>query len=221
MKRIGENSLFLQHRGKACRIARRQSHRLNEKRCEVGFLKPSPETPPKSIEIQRALTSTRTDDWLSNQVFSVHWWTLLILILAACFIWWRLLDKKRAKEVCLYAALSLIFSIALNEYGDEFILWDYPTDIIPVFPPLSSINLVLLPMVFSLVYQFSPPRRFVFWALAASAAICFVAEPLMSLGSLYRLLNWSYAFNFILFSLDAIIVRLLTAKAIKIASEVN
>jgi hypothetical protein len=179
------------------------------------------ETPPKSVEIQRFLTITRTDEWLKNQVFSMHWWTLLALILAVCIIWLKLLDKKRSQEICLYAALSFIFSIALNEYGEEFVLWDYPTEIIPVFPPLSSINLFLLPLVFSLVYQFSPPKRFVFTALAASAAICFVAEPLMSLGSLYRLLNWNYAFNFILFFLDAMIVRFLTSKAYKIAAEVH
>lgn len=178
-------------------------------------------TPPKSIEIQRILTSTRTDDWLKNQVFSTQWWALLAVNLAVCIIWWKLLDKKRAREICLYAALSCIFSIALNEYGEEFILWDYPIDIIPVFPPLSSINLILLPLVFSLVYQFSPQKHFAFAALAASAAICFVAEPLMSLGGLYRLLNWNYAFNFILFFLDAMIVRFLTTRAFKIASGVN
>jgi cbb3-type cytochrome oxidase subunit 3 len=191
------------------------------KRREVGFLKPSPDIPPRSIEIQRLLTTTRTDDWLKNQVFSAQWWTLLILLLAICVIWWKLLDKKRARETCLYAALSIIFSIALNEYGEEFILWDYPTDIIPVFPPLSSINLILLPAAFSLVYQFSPPKYFALAALGTSAAICFIAEPLMALGSLYRLLNWNYAFNFILFFLDAMLVRFLTVKAYKIAAEVK
>ena len=91
-----------------------------------------------------------------------------------------LLDKSRRMEICLYAPLALIIAMGIVEYGEELTLWDYPTDIIPIFPPLTSANLLMLPLSYSLAHQyFHTTGRFVVAVLIITGVICFVIEPLL------------------------------------------
>lgn len=175
---------------------------------------------PQSVQDQQDLTSLHIDEWLNNDVFKPRWWILLALVVVSLIIWWMLLDKSRLKETCLFAALGFIFVLALNEYGEELILWDYPTDIIAIFPPLSSINLIMLPLVYSVVYQrFTLKKHYIWATLIITAVLCFVIEPVFSWGNLYQLINWQYYFNFPLFVLIAILLRALTLKIFKITEK--
>ena len=172
-------------------------------------------TPP-DVGIQKQLTAIHIDEWLREDVFQIRWWILLVLLAVSVYLWWRAADKARLPEIVLYVALAIIVVMAKVEYGEELTLWDYPTDIIPIFPPLSSINLIGLPLIYSLVYQrFKTKKSFICVTLIVTAIICFVIEPLLALGGLYQLLHWKYCFNYPLYAAMAIIVR---AAVIKIST---
>jgi hypothetical protein len=167
----------------------------------------------KDVGIQKRLTSIHIDNWIKEDVFKLRWWLLIAFILISIFIWWYLLDKSRAYEICLYVALAAIFALGVREYGEELTLWDYPTDIIPIFPPLTSINLIILPLMYSLIYQYFSAKKSFLWAtLIATAIFCFILEPLFSLGGLYQLIHWKYYFSFPLYALMAIFIRVLVIK---------
>jgi hypothetical protein len=168
---------------------------------------------PESVDIQNHLTSIHVDEWLKSDVFKARWWFLLFLIIAAVVIWFISLDKSRLKEVCLFTALAFIIVLGLNEYGEELVLWDYPTDIIAIFPPLSSINLLILPLAYSLAYQhFRTTRSYMFAVLIITAVICFMIEPLLAWGDLFQLLRWHYSYNYPLFVAVALFLRYITQK---------
>ena len=86
---------------------------------------------------------------------------------------------------------SVIF-MGIDEYGEELVLWDYPIDIIPLFPALSSINLISIPLIYSQIYQRFKQKKFIYAVLISSAVICFVAEPLLTFFGYYDLINWHY-----------------------------
>ncbi|MFZ5973862.1 MAG: CBO0543 family protein [Bacillota bacterium] len=175
---------------------------------------------PKSVEIQKHLTSVHIDTWLKEDVFQIRWWILIFLVIASLIIWLILLDKSKRKGVCLFAALAFIIVLAINEYGEELALWDYPTDIIPIFPPLTSINLLILPLIYSLAYQyFETKKRFIWAALIMTTVVCFVIEPLLSWGGIYQLLHWQYFYSFPLFFFMALLVRYLTIKIDRITEK--
>ena len=162
----------------------------------------------KDVEIQKQLTAVHVDEWLREDVFRFKWWILLGLILVFIIVWWIMLDKSRLLEICLYAALAIIVLMAINEYGEELTLWDYPVDIIAIFPPLSSINLISLPLIYSLVYQyFKTWKRFIWAAVITSAVICFIFEPILSWGGFFELLHWRYFLNFPLYAVTFICIR--------------
>ena len=168
---------------------------------------------PKDVNIQRQLTEMHIKEWQQNDVFQAKWYLLILAVIVVWVIWWIFLDKSRFSEISLFVVFSIILFLGVHEYGEELTLWDYPTDIIPVFPPMSSINLVCLPVIYSLVYQhFSQRKSFILADIITSAAICFIFEPLLSWAQFYALLHWNYLFNFIIYAAITIFIRTVLTK---------
>jgi hypothetical protein len=164
-------------------------------------------TPP-DVEIQKHLTSLHIVEWVREDVFQFKWWLLLILLAVSLYAWWKTIDKSRLPEILLYAALTTIIIMAINEFGNELTLWDYPTDIIPIFPPLTSLNLTSLTLIYSLIYQrFKTYSSFIRATLIITVVICFAIEPILSFWDLYTLLKWQYYYGYPIYVLTAICVR--------------
>lgn len=172
---------------------------------------------PKSVEIQKQLTQIHINLWKQQVVFHPKWWLLILLLLLLVIVWWRVTDKSRLKEICLFLGLMIIISLGINEYGEELTLWEYPIDIIPVFPPVSSINLMALPLIYSIVHQyFKTWKYFTIAALIASMFICFILEPVLSRLGFYRLLRWEYYLGIPLYFTASVCVRAAVIKIKKI-----
>ena len=175
---------------------------------------------PKSVAIQKHLTSIHIDNWLKQDVFLLRWWLLLGLIFVALLLWWKLLHKSKLNEIFLFTVLATILALGLVEYGEELTLWDYPTDIIPIFPPLTSINLISLPLIYSLIYQYFRTKKSFLWAtLIITAVICFILEPILVWGDFYQLLHWHYFFSFPIYVLIALFTRTFVIKICKITEK--
>jgi len=179
---------------------------------------------PKSVDIQRELTDIHIQEWLREDVFHFKWWFLIAFLVILALIWWIMLDKSRSMEICLFVILSVIVFMGINEYGEELTLWDYPTDLIPIFPPLSSVNLISFPLIYSLVYQrFGKGKRFVYAVIITSAVICFLFEPLLTWGGFYYLIHWQYYFSFPIYTIVAIGIKAAVMKiyAIKEKNQIS
>lgn len=168
---------------------------------------------PIESEIQRLLTATHIDDWLREDVFQLKWWLLLSFSIFAVSLWWKLLNKKRLPEIALYAVLATIIIMGVDEYGTELILWDYPIYLLPIFPTVTAVNLALFPMIFSLVYQkFMTWKSYICASLVTAGLLAFIIEPLLTYGSFYQLLNWTYYYSFLLYIAIALLLKGLLSK---------
>lgn len=174
---------------------------------------------PQSVDLQRQLTADHIEIWLAEDFLKLRWWVLIILYIVCAVIWWILLDKRRLKEIVLFTALGYIAVLTINEYGQELILWDYPIDVLPVFPPFSSVNLLLLPPLYSLIYQrFSSSRSYIVAASVAAVLFCFALEPLLAWGRFFELLNWKYWLSVPVYIIMALLVRMFTVETLKITA---
>lgn len=172
------------------------------------------------VEVQWHLTSIRFGEWVQNDVFHFRWWFMLLLFLASAYVWWKTVDKSRLNEIILYTALIIIITLVLDELGEELALWDYPTDLFPLFPPLTAINLASLPMVYSLIYQhFKPWKKFIIATVVMAVIFCFVLEPLFVLGGLYQPLAWRYYYGLPIYTAMAICTKAVVMKFYKVARE--
>lgn len=175
---------------------------------------------PADVKIQKQLTSMRVNQWLREDLGHFKWFLLLAIFAVSVYIWWKLVDKKRLPEICLYGAFITIITLVLDEYGEELSLWDYPTDVLPIFPPLTAIDLASLPMIYSLIYQYFRSWKSFIWATLVMAAIfCFVFEPILVWGKFYQTLKWKYYFGFPIYTAMAIGVRLLVIRILAIVEK--
>jgi hypothetical protein len=176
-------------------------------------MQPLPTGVQQSEVIQGQLSKMHLDTWLKDDLFHANWWILIALVCIFVVAWFLLLKREGLRETCLFAAIVTILALSFVEYGEELILWDYPADIIPYFPSLTSINLILLPLAFSILYQrFRTWRSFLWAALIASAAVSLVVEPLLALGHLYELVNWRYYFSLPVYLILALAAKFFTEK---------
>jgi hypothetical protein len=172
------------------------------------------------IEVQWHLTCTRFGQWMQDDVFSFRWWLLLVMFMVSAFIWWKTVDKSRLSEILLYTVLVSILALTLDELGEELTLWDYPTEIFPLFPPISAVNLASMPIVYSLIYQhFRTWKSFIIATIIMAAIFCFILEPILVLGKIYQTLTWKYYYGFPIYIAIGICTRAAVTKFFKISHE--
>lgn len=168
---------------------------------------------PQDVEVQWQLTVARFDEWIKNGVFSFTWWSLLGLFIICVYAWWKLIDKSRLTEIILYAGLITIAILLLDELGEELTLWDYPTDLFPLFPPITAINISCMPSVYSYIYQcFRTWKSFTIATIIMSTIFCFVFEPIFVWAGVYQMLKWKSYYGFPIYVFIAIIVKSVVSK---------
>lgn len=165
------------------------------------------------IDVQKHLTSVRVDEWMYTEVFHLRWWFLLALFILSAWFWWKKVDKLRLNEIILYTALTTILVLTLDELGEELTLWDYPYDLVPFFPPLASVDLASLPMVYSLIYQrFRTWKSFIAASAVMAVIFCFVLEPLLVWTGVYQMIAWKSYYGLPIYIFIAVIVKALVNK---------
>ncbi len=173
-----------------------------------------------AVELQRLLTYLRINEWLQEDLFHFRWFFLIGVFVVSAFLWWKLVNKSRLPEITLHAGLTAIITLILDELGEELTLWEYPSDILAIFPPLSAVDLASLPMIYSLIYQYFTTWKSFFRATLIMATIfCFILEPLLVWTDFYQVLKWKYYYGFPIYILMAIFIRWLVIKIYALAEQ--
>ncbi len=166
-----------------------------------------------AVELQKLLTNLRINEWQREDLFHLRWFFLIGVFILATFVWCKLVDKSRLPEIILHAGLTTIITLVLDEIGEELTLWEYPSDIIAIFPPLSAVDLASLPVIYSLIYQYyNTWKSFLRATLIMAAVFCFILEPLLVWGDFYQLLKWKYYYGFPVYIIMAIFIRWMVHK---------
>lgn len=143
-----------------------------------------------AVQQQWQLSLMRISEW-KDVLFTLNWWILLALFALNLFLLLRLADKRRFSELALYTALVIIWVIVLDELGEEMSLWYYTVDIIPLFPPITAIDISCLPLLYMLIYQYTKRwSSFLIASAVMSVVFCFVFEPVFVWSGIYRMLAW-------------------------------
>jgi hypothetical protein len=175
-----------------------------------------------AVELQKLLTDFRVNQWLQDDLFHIRWWVMVGLFATSIFTWCKLVDKTRLPEIILHNGLTTILTLILDEFGEELVLWDYPVDVLPIFPPLTAVDLASLPMIYSLIYQYcSSWKSFLYATILMAAVFCFVLEPILVWGGFYQLLKWKYYYGFPIYIIMAIFIRWLVIRIYSIAEKAN
>jgi len=173
-------------------------------------------------EMAKELTQARIENWLGHEFGSWRWWVLLALLTVPWFIWYKLADKKKLPELSLFGLIIMVFTITLDEFGYELILWSYPAEVIPIFPRLTAIDYTVVPIFYMLIYQYFPTWKSFYWALGAmSILFSFVVEPIIVKLGFYMLIKWLYWYSFIIYIIMGLLARWITRIFVDITQKAN
>lgn len=155
----------------------------------------------------------RIDNWWETDFNTPAWWFLLVIFFISLAVWWRLVDKSRLLELSFYGFVVMTVSIWLDQAGYELGLWYYPVDLIPVFPPSTTIDYVTLPVTYALIYQYCRSWKSFLIATALMAGVfSFVIEPLLSKFGFYVVVKWNSYCSFPVYIAIAIVMKAIVEK---------
>lgn len=170
------------------------------------------------INLQKQLTNLEHQYWMDNVVFTFNWWVLLCIFIAPWLIWWKLVDKRRIREILLYGFIIMVLSSVLDDIGVSSLLWAYPYQLLQILDRLNAIDLTVLPIMYMLIYQyFYKWNSFLIAHVLLALFSAFVAEPILVQMNIYMPLLWKSVYSFPIYILIAVVVKLFTDKINKVS----
>ena len=154
------------------------------------------------------MSKARWESWTNYGVFTSRWWVLLGILIIPWFIWYLLIDKRRLQEMFLYIFATSFIAVLLDEIGGSFSLWSYPINVVPFFPRLITANYTLVPIIFSLVYQYASKwKLFIIVNIILTIIFSYILEPILVWGKLYTLINWKHSYSIPVYFFAALILK--------------
>ncbi|GMA56357.1 hypothetical protein GCM10025858_08600 [Alicyclobacillus sacchari] len=141
---------------------------------------------------RKALSHLLYEHWVSHELFRWQWWLSVVLLLVPWLVWIRFVDTRRLFEMLVYASCIGITASILDVIGTSLALWGYRQRLVWfMYPPLLPIDLSIIPVVFTLVYQLCPTwSRFVS-VVAILGILASCVEPLFTWADIYQSYDWS------------------------------
>lgn len=181
---------------------------------------PSPATDEEIAYTLKQLTYARVDNWLDTDFLTWRWGLQVGLTLISLFLFWKLVEKKRLMEMTFHGLLVMTIAIWSDQVGYEFGLWYYPVDLIPIFPPATAIDYIMLPIIYTLIYQyFQRWKSFLIATFIMAAIFTTILEPALVHLGLYVPIKWNFHYGFPIYIVIGIVVKLITEKIATIVAE--
>lgn len=147
--------------------------------------------------LRTQLMKTNIEYWYKNNLFSFPWWFLLMTMVLFILTTWVLIDRAKIVEMLLCGFMATTIIVFLDVVGVSFLLWGYPNMLIPLIPPIFSIDMTHLPVVYMLLYQYCPSWKSYLIAITAAAFVfSFVFEPVAMWLNIYDMNHWKHIYSF-------------------------
>ncbi|KUO77251.1 MAG: hypothetical protein APF77_01230 [Clostridia bacterium BRH_c25] len=165
------------------------------------------------VNLKRLLYQARLDYWINANVLTLRWWVLLFYLIIPWFVWYRLVDKRRLKEMLLYLLLTAGIATLLDEIGANLTMWIYPIKVIPALPCLITANYSVVPIIYVLIYQYFPRwKSFIVANIILTLVFSFILEPILVWAKLYYLITWKYSYSVPIYFFAAIFLKWFAGK---------
>ncbi|NJD01478.1 MAG: hypothetical protein FIA99_02490 [Ruminiclostridium sp.] len=172
------------------------------------------------IELKKNLRNLSIQHWLNFELFTWVWWVEIIVSAVVFFIWLKVVDKSRIRQIVIYGLLIDISAVFLDILGSEFALWEYLIRIIPQIPLLYPVDFIIHPVGNMIVYQcFVNWKKYLIAGVGASAVLAFILEPLSTYMHQYRLITWKYYYSFPIYLMILVFSKFLTDKIVSIETK--
>ncbi|WP_075981376.1 CBO0543 family protein [Bacillus massilinigeriensis] len=160
--------------------------------------------------LEEKTTNLRIKFWLENELFSIEWWFLLIVILIIPWIiWMKFHEKSRTFELLLFGTLTMITAANLDSIGEDLAFWGYPVELIPAGHNAFPFNFGIVPVAFMLLHQYSSNwKSFSIGLFILAVLFAYVGEPFSQYIGVYKLFKWKFTYSFFYYIINGLLLRL-------------
>lgn len=151
----------------------------------------------ESINLIYKLWDVTYNRWLSEELFSLSWFVILINTIGIYTILFVYIDKKRLREILLYGSFIAVSFGYIEIASTSIGLWEYKTHFLPFVSGIIPFTYTH-PIVHLLVYQYTNSwKTFSVANTIVSLFFAFVIQPFSVWIGILWLGGWTYLYSFI------------------------
>lgn len=146
--------------------------------------------------------------WFHHSLFSWQWWMLIGICAVTVILFIVLVQRDRLMEAIAYYATITLLNHYLYLAASAFNWYSYPIQVIPYVQAMETLNLIVIPMVLTLLYQhFAKWGAYITGTILFSALTAYIALPLMRTFHIYAPKQWNAHLSFISLLLLAAVAK--------------
>ncbi|WP_445491707.1 CBO0543 family protein [Niallia sp. 03133] len=141
------------------------------------------------------LIQEKVDIWKEHVVFTDLWWIGVGLSILPWILWF-IFRKKKSTDRILYAGFFvIIIALALDIVGDQFGLWHYRFNVLPIVPTYFPWDVTLMPVTVIFFLQIKPNSNPFLKAVLFALFSAFIAEPFFQWMGVYVPTKWKFHYS--------------------------
>jgi hypothetical protein len=163
----------------------------------------------KKIEsMTTTLHQMEMDYWINHDLFSFHWWAILIMNAIFLTLFLIFIDRRRIILITLAFMISYVINTICDDIGEYFQLWSHPHQLIQFLSSKDTVEFIVVPSIIALIYQmFSKWKSFLIADFIVASIISFIVQPIFVYMGFYKLHNWTYFYSMVVLFVMAIVVK--------------
>jgi len=156
-------------------------------------------TADKIHQLRVELWNLSYNQWKTQTLLSIRWWSLIALIALSYTIWWVIADKRRLSQILLFGSLIAVGRVFMDTIGSNVGLWSYDIRETPFYPSPFLHDFTITPLALMVVYQYCHSwKKYLIWTVVTTGIISFVFFPILEMFEFLKLYNWNYFYSFVL-----------------------
>ncbi|WP_040207115.1 CBO0543 family protein [Neobacillus jeddahensis] len=149
----------------------------------------------ENVEQIHQLIMKKIEIWFDYVVFSDLWWFGVALSIIPWMIWFKFRKKESSDRILYGGFFVLIIALALDILGDQFSLWHYRFNVIPVVPTYFPWDITLMPVSVMILLQIKPDANPLVKAILFGIFSAYIAEPFFHWVGIYVPTKWKYTYS--------------------------
>lgn len=137
----------------------------------------------------------KVDIWSSYTLFSDLWWMGVALTVVPWILWFFYRKKESTDRLLYIGFYVMVFSLTLDVLGDQFGLWHYRFNVIPVLPTYFPWDITLMPLTIMVLLQVRPKSNPYLKAILFALGSSYIAEPFFAWLQVYNPIRWNYSYS--------------------------
>lgn len=134
--------------------------------------------------------------WVHYELFSWRWFIGLFLTTIPWVIWYVVTRNNKNMDRFLFSGfLTIIIAVALDIIGDQYGLWHYRFNVVPILPTYFPWDFTLMPVTVMFLLQIKPKANPFLKAILFALISSFLGEPFFYWNDMYNPIHWRFIYS--------------------------